>query len=159
MTIPTIIGHESVSLTSCPGANLAGHVPRPAPAVAYLKALAATPERWAPFANPRENAKRQYRDALGREATNTEAAWWAEPDAARRRLGRRRSRPTCSQSPEADCRTWSVPRLYFAYFQRRPDHGGLRYWWGRLRGGTASLGAISAGVRRVVRVHADRTAT
>ena len=30
------------------------------------------------------------------------------------------------ESPEANQRTWSVPRLYFAYFLRRPDHGGLR---------------------------------
>jgi uncharacterized protein with LGFP repeats len=142
VTIRTIIGHESVSLTSCPGANLAAHVPQARPAVAYLKALAASPEEWVPFANPRENARQQYRDVLGREATNTEAAWWAS------RMQRDGDSPTplttnLIQAPEADSRTWSVPRLYFAYFLRRPDHSGLRYWWNRLHSGTASLGAIS----------------
>jgi hypothetical protein len=142
VTIPTIIGHQSVSLTSCPGANLAAHLGEVRPAVAFLKALAATPDAWKPFVNPRDNAQQQYRDILGREASNTEAAYWAD-------RVQRLDDPTAPMtvdlvtSPEADFRTWSIPRLYFAYFQRRPDHGGLRYWWGRLRGGTASLGGIS----------------
>src|SRR5204863_15654 len=46
VTIPTIIGDESVSLTSCPGANLAPHLGEVRPAVAFLKALAATPDAW-----------------------------------------------------------------------------------------------------------------
>ena len=142
VTIPTIIGHESVSLTSCPGDNLAGHVPEARSAVAYLKAVSATPQQWKPFANPRENARQQYRDVLGREATNIEAAWWAN---RMQRDGDSATPLTTNllQSPEANGRTWSVPRLYFAYFLRRPDHGGLAYWWDRLHGGTASLGGIS----------------
>jgi hypothetical protein len=142
VTIPTIIGHQSVSLTSCPGDNLAAHIGTARPAVAYLKALAATPDHWAPFVNPRGNANRQYLDVLGRSASNTEAAWWAD----RMQRGGDPAAPMTTNlvvSPEADFRTWSIPRLYFAYFGRRPDHGGLRYWWSRLHGGTAALGAIS----------------
>jgi len=142
VTIPTIIGHQTVSLTSCPGANLAAHLGEVRPAVAYLKALAATPDAWKPFVNPRDNAQQQYRDILGRDATNTEAASWAD---RMQRLDQPAAPMTVDlvTSTEADVRTWSIPRLYFAYFQRRPDHSGLRYWWSRLRGGTASLGAIS----------------
>jgi hypothetical protein len=142
VTIPTITGHESVSLTSCPGDHLAAQLATARSAVAYLKALAATPERWEPFVNPRENARRQYRDVLGRDATNTEAAWWA----SRMQRDNQPGAPLTTdllESSEADARAFSVPRLYLAYFLRRPDHGGLHYWWGRLRGGTASLGAIS----------------
>ena len=144
VTIPTIIGHESVSLDRVPGRQ-----PRRPPARGPCGGglpqgrLRRHRERWAPFANPRENAKQQYRDGLGREATNTEAAWWAS------RMQRDGASPSplttnLLESPEANRRTWSVPRLYFAYFLRRPDHGGLRYWWDRLRQGTSSLGRISA---------------
>ena len=153
VTIPTIIGHESVSLTSCPGDNLAGHLPEARPAVAYLKAVSATPERWTPFANPRENARQQYRDVLGRDATNTEAAWWASRmqrdgdlgDAAHDQPAPGRPRPTAApgRSPASTSPTSSAG----------PTTVGSRYWWDRLHGGTASLGGISRRLRDVVGVH------
>jgi hypothetical protein len=37
-----------------------------------------------------------------------------------------------------------VIRLYLAYFDRSPDHGGLVYWVGRMNAGTASLQTVSS---------------
>jgi hypothetical protein len=140
--IPRITGHRAISLTSCPGDNLQRHLPTTRAAVDFLEAVSATPERWAPFANPREHARRQYLDGLGREPTNTEAAWWAD------RMQRGGASPAdltrdLLQSSEASLRTWSIPRLYLAYFLRPPEHDGLRFWWNRYHAGTSSLGAIS----------------
>ena len=79
------------------------------------------------------DALRQPAGERGGSSTATCSA--ATPPTPRRRGGRAACSATATrpsplttnllQSPEANRRTWSVPRLYFAYFLRRPDHGGL----------------------------------
>ena len=90
-----------------PGANLAGHLPEARAAVAFLKAVSATPERWAPFANPRENAPQYPRMGSRAQATNTEAAWWASRMQRDGVTLATHDQP--ARVPEANQRTWSVP--------------------------------------------------
>ena len=86
-------------------------------------------------------AMQQYRDFLSREGDNRGIEFWtAEMD-----LGAR-SRATMVEtfigSPEFEGVIAPVVRLYFAYFLRIPDYGGLQHWITQARAG-ATLPAIS----------------
>lgn len=93
------------------------------------------------FGNARLFAMQQYRDFLGREGDAGGVAFWAEQVGSGAR-SRAQAVENFFQSPEFQQTGAPVARLYFAYFLRIPDHGGLMYWMGRFRGGS-SLDAIS----------------
>ncbi len=76
----------------------------------------------------------QYRDLFGREADPEGLAFWSD------RLCRAAQTfpgvvATLYSYPEAEGYGTEVARLYFAYFGRVPDFGGLLYWIGERRAG------------------------
>ncbi len=93
------------------------------------------------FANARLFAMQQYRDFLSREGDAGGVDFWT-----RQLLSGAQSRDrmveTYFTSAEFQGAIAPVVRLYFAYFLRIPDYGGLNFWIGQARAG-ASLGAIS----------------
>jgi murein DD-endopeptidase MepM/ murein hydrolase activator NlpD len=106
-----------------------------------VDAVYATTGPFVPFARAEDFARRQALDFLGVTPT---AAWVA--DAARRLDGGAVSADEfILDLIGSDAWAGTVPptiRLYEAYFLRRPDTSGLRYWVGRVRGGL-SLDKIS----------------
>ncbi|MCU1453985.1 MAG: Sugar lactone lactonase YvrE [Acidimicrobiales bacterium] len=103
---------------------------------------AASPLVLPPFASLPGFVTRQSTDLLGRAATSAENAnevaaldGGASPAAF---IG------TLRRSADATTKVDPATRLYFAYFLRIPDQGGLTYWIGRVRGGT-TLDAVSSG--------------
>lgn len=139
VTIPTMIGHRDISLTACPGDYLFSRIPDMRTAVAAR--LAAGGGAWAPFTSATALVAQQFRDVLRREASSSEIASWAG-----RLLGGSWSIgqfvATLLSSSEADRRVSSVVRLYYAFFLRPPDHGGITYWIAQREGGR-SLSSIA----------------
>lgn len=97
---------------------------------------------WKPFATPEAFVKQQYADLLGRPATAAEVSSWS---------AKLRADTTVSGALAHSLRLSAdhtgnvdpVTRLYFAYFLRVPDRGGLVYWIGKKRAGQ-SLSSISS---------------
>lgn len=92
------------------------------------------------FADARLFAMQQYRDFLAREGEASGVAFWTAY------LGGGGGRVQMVQaffdSAEFQGLAAPIARLYFAYFMRLPDYGGLQYWVGRHRAGEP-LAAIS----------------
>jgi hypothetical protein len=93
------------------------------------------------FSIPFLFAAQQYRDFLAREGDADGLNFWTTDIATGAR-----TRPAVIESffssGEFQGVISPVARLYFAYFLRIPDYGGLMYWIGRFRSG-ASLDSIS----------------
>ncbi len=90
---------------------------------------------WAPFASWTSLVNQQYTDLLARSATTTERSAAVNAlTAATTTPGEVLAglRADVDQTGAVDPTT----RLYFAYFLRIPDKGGLTYWIGRKRSGT-----------------------
>lgn len=101
----------------------------------------ATTGPFVPYARAEDFARRQALDFLGVTPT---AAWLADA-AGRLEAGKVAADEFVLDLMGADAWAKVVPptvRLYNAYFLRRPDTSGLRYWVGRVRGGL-SLDKIS----------------
>ena len=91
----------------------------------------------AAVASPGAVAKRLSQEVLGRDPTAVEqAAWAGQLESGAKTPGalvadlRARSESTAKVDPAA--------RLYTAYFLRRPDASGLRYWIAQLRAGRSN---------------------
>jgi Tol biopolymer transport system component len=97
--------------------------------------------RLGPFPNANALISQQFQDFLGRAPTSAETSDWAT------RFTNGSADPATlvaqlNANPAwADARAPMV-RLYWAFFLRRPDAGGLTYWLGRYQGGT-SLATIA----------------
>lgn len=89
----------------------------------------------APFTSTVAWVDRQYRDFAGRPPTASERTTWTN----RIRDGWHPSRlpAALATSPAWVDRRAAVTRLYWAYFLRRPDTGGLSFWIERSRKGTS----------------------
>jgi hypothetical protein len=96
---------------------------------------AADPARYRPFTDDVTLVQRQYTDLLGRAADPQGLSYWSSQvrfgfvpphGVAEALLG----------STEAAQRTAPVARLYWAFFLRIPDSGGLQYWLDQFRRGT-----------------------
>lgn len=83
----------------------------------------------------------QYRDFLSREPDADGLNFWTSALATGTHT-RGRMAESFFNSAEFQGVIAPVARLYFAYFRRIPDYGGLQYWIGRYRTGTA-MGDIS----------------
>ncbi len=97
----------------------------PAPAVSFQ-----------PFRDATSFVSQQYVDFLGRAPDAGGSSFWAW------NLTTGAATPTSMiesflGSPEFCSTAAPVARLYFAYFNRMPDYGGLTYWMGRLRSGAS----------------------
>lgn len=93
------------------------------------------------FSVPRLFAMQQYRDFLGREGDPAGVFFWG----SHIDIGEHTRAEVIESffaSPEFQGSIAPVARLYFAYFLRIPDYGGLQYWSGQFRGG-ASLDSIA----------------
>jgi hypothetical protein len=77
-------------------------------------------------------AMQQYRDFLGREGDASGIAYWTGQVNT---LGRDQVVEQYFDSAEFQGSVPAVVRLYFAYFLRIPDYGGLIYWATQARGG------------------------
>jgi hypothetical protein len=93
------------------------------------------------FANTRLFAMQQYRDFLAREGDAAGISFWASQMNAGTQT-RAQMVETFFNSAEFQGAIAPVARLYFAYFLRIPDYGGLNYWIGQARAGS-SLETIS----------------
>lgn len=93
------------------------------------------------FSNALLFSAQQYRDFLSREGDIDGLNFWTTEVATGAR-SRAAVIENFFNSGEYQGTISPVARLYFAYFLRIPDYGGLNYWIGRLRGGE-SLEAIS----------------
>ena len=93
-----------------------------------------------PFVSIDAFTDRQFRDFAGRPATAVEASGWqtALLGGATGMDQVDRGTRFSNWGPKVD----PVSRLYFAYFGRQPDTGGLGFWSGRLRAGR-SLDSVS----------------
>ena len=93
------------------------------------------------FNNNRLFAMQQYRDFLAREGDSGGVTFWT---AAMNNGSQSRVTmvETFFNSAEFQGQVAPVVRMYFAYFLRIPDYGGLNYWIGQFKGGQ-SLIAIS----------------
>ena len=86
--------------------------------------------------------KQQYFDFLGRVADAGGLAYWVgEIDAGRKVRGNLSM--DFVYSSEYQNNVAPVVRLYFAYFNRLPDTGGLSYWISEYTSGNRTLGGIS----------------
>src|SRR4029077_20399803 len=88
------------------------------------------------FASARLFAMQQYRDFLGREGDSAGVAYWSG------QLGggaqdRSQMVETFFNSAELQGSIAPVVRLYFAYFLRVPDYGGLNFWISQSRSGSS----------------------
>ena len=94
------------------------------------------------FNNATLFAKQQYRDFLGREGDAGGVSFWANQITSG---GQSRAQVIQSffNSGEFQNTTAPVTRLYFAYFLRIPDTGGLFFWVNAFKSGTP-LDSISA---------------
>jgi len=86
------------------------------------------------FADARLFAMQQYRDFLGREGDAAGVDYWTNQLATGAQT-RAQMAETFFTSPEFQGTGAPMVRLYFAYFLRIPDYGGLQYWMGRFRAG------------------------
>lgn len=93
------------------------------------------------LSDPYAFTAQQYRDFLGREGAASEVAFWAE-QLQQGRMTRGQVVDFFFSSPEFQNKIAPVARLYFAYFNRVPDYGGLMFWIQEFQSGT-SLNAIS----------------
>ena len=93
------------------------------------------------FNNGRLFAMQQYRDFLGREGDSSGVTWWANQINSGA-VNRPQTIESFFNSAEFQNTTAPVTRLYFAYFLRIPDYGGLTFWVTQYRNGT-TLNAIS----------------
>jgi hypothetical protein len=93
------------------------------------------------FSNARLFVMQQYRDFLGREGDSGGVTFWAGQINSGART-RAQTVDNFFNSTEFQNNTAPVTRLYFAYFLRVPDTGGLNFWLGQFRSGV-SLEAIS----------------
>lgn len=93
------------------------------------------------FSNPLLFTAQQYRDFMGREGDADGLNFWSTEVAAGART-RGAVVESFFNSGEYQGLSSPVARLYFAFFQRIPDYGGLTYWISRFRGGE-SLDAIA----------------
>jgi ELWxxDGT repeat protein len=93
------------------------------------------------FTSARLFAMQQYRDFLGREGDSGGVSFWTGQLSGG---GQTRAQmvDTFFNSPEFQAMGAPMVRLYFAYFLRIPDYGGLTYWTNRFRAGE-SLEGIS----------------
>jgi hypothetical protein len=104
------------------------------------------------FGNARLFVMQQYRDFLSRESDASGTDFWVAamlPKASSSQAPVQRTAliQTFLESGEFGGVVAPVARLYFAYFLRIPDYGGLNYWIGRHRSATA-LSSISDHSRR-----------
>ena len=93
------------------------------------------------FSNARLFVMQQYRDFLGREADAGGMAFWVNQISSGSQ-GRGQVIESFFNSQEFQNGTAPVSRLYFAYFQRIPDYGGLTFWAAQVRAGVP-LAAVS----------------
>jgi uncharacterized delta-60 repeat protein len=93
------------------------------------------------FGDTRLFAMQQYRDFLRREGDAGGVGYWAAQIDSHA-LMRSQVIESFVASPEFQGAIAPVVRLYFAYFLRIPDYGGIDYWTSSFRGGN-SLAAIS----------------
>jgi hypothetical protein len=95
------------------------------------------------FGNARLFAMQQYRDFLNREGDPGGISFWTDQVASGAT-----SRAQCIENffNSAEFQSGAAPivRLYFAFFNRIPDFGGLMYWIGNLRSGFYSLDQIAS---------------
>lgn len=96
------------------------------------------------FGNARLFVMQQYRDFLSREADAAGTDHWVsvllpKAGAGQAPVPRVQLVQTFLESAEFDGVVAPVARLYFAYFLRIPDSGGLSHWIGRHRGGDSLL--------------------
>jgi len=95
-----------------------------------------------PLNDTTEFVKQQYRDFLKREADAGGLQYWVNMIDT----GGITEAEVIEEfvwSPEFGVRIAPLVRLYFAYFLRIPDYGGLQFWLGAYSSGEWSLGAIS----------------
>lgn len=83
-----------------------------------------------------------YRDFLSREADPEGLAYWVG-QLSSGAVTRASAAEAFLLSPEFGERIAPVVRLYFAYFKRIPDFGGLIYWVNEYSAGRRTLGSIS----------------
>lgn len=115
-------------------ANAASIDPYPSLLAAPNCSGADDPARYFPFADAVSLVERQYADLLGRAADPGGLSYWASEV----RFGYIPSYGVAEAllgSAEAAKRTAPVARLYWAFFLRIPDSGGLQYWLEQFRGG------------------------
>jgi hypothetical protein len=94
-----------------------------------------------PLNDTTEFVKQQYRDFLNREAEPAGLQYWVNIiDSGA--MTRAQVIDSFFWSEEFGGRIAPIVRLYFAYFLRIPDYGGLMYWIDQYSNGQ-SLGAIS----------------
>jgi uncharacterized protein YkwD len=97
---------------------------------------------FAPFASAQAFATQQFVELLNRPPDPSGLSEWTSA------LQSGRATPagmiaSLATSPESSVLVDPVNRLYWGYFDRIPDAGGVQHWVGRLRTGT-TLGQISA---------------
>lgn len=94
-----------------------------------------------PFASAESFAKQQFADFQGREPTSAELAEW------KTKVLHGELSPDGAIDALAHGTTWAgkrapLTRLYWAFFLRTPDLGGMDYWVGRLKAGR-SLASVA----------------
>jgi len=86
------------------------------------------------LANTRDFVMQQYRDFLNREGEIAGIDYWiSQIDSGD--LTRAQVVEQFFNSPEFQTAPAAIARLYFAYFGRIPDYGGLQYWIGQYQTG------------------------
>lgn len=141
VTLPIISYHQQSSTTSCPGANVIAKMGALRDQVVRYTGSTPTtppptepgptdpdPTRWAPFPDVQTLVYRQYVDFLRNPGTYDARLWW-HTNLANGNNSRNQLITSLLSSPELQDRSASSVRLYFAYFNRAPDHSGLQYWW------------------------------
>jgi len=156
VTLPVVNYHQQSSTTACPGASVisrmgtirdlaAQHMggsgpdpdPDPEPPTGDPD-----PSRWRPFPDAQTLTYRQYVDFLRNPGTYEGRTWW-NTNLVNGNTNRNALVVALLESGELQRRTAAPVRLYLAYFDRAPDHPGLRYWWARMDAGT-SIRKVSA---------------
>lgn len=102
---------------------------------------ASAAQRFGPLASPSAFIDQQYQDFLGRTATSLERATWN----AKFESGQGHPAQLIAELAASDAfagKRAPVVRLYWAFFLRTPDAGGLNYWIAKYQGG-ASLASIA----------------
>lgn len=100
--------------------------------VSHVTSWVRSHTRLGPHATPQALVRSTYLDAFGRQPTTLEMFYGVaalndgtSPQAFVRSI---------VTSPRYDDTTGGVTRLFQAVFLRRPDSGGLAYWWGQVNG-------------------------
>lgn len=138
VTLPIINSHQETSTTACPGANVISQMGALRTATAALTGSNPPPPpppptdtRWLPFTTVESYVYRQYVDFLRHPGTYDARLWWHQ--ALTSGTSHRNALPaSLLASSELQSRSAPSVRLYFAYFDRAPDHDGLRFWWDRM---------------------------